>query len=230
MAQPPRTVKGSRPPDTGRRWNTWLTWPIRHPYWTVLLCLATTGLLAIPASQVRSDNSSEIFELEDDPDRLFFDEYKEQLGASDFIVVTVTCDELFTHENLRVVQYLTDWLAELPQVEDVTGLEDVEDIKGSDEGFIVEPFFEEVPTDPEALRALRQRALDKPLYLRPCLHYKATDHLTLDAGSPATRRPPWAASTPTTSSTCLPPSPSDRRLPRHAGRGPAPSPLPGWTA
>jgi predicted RND superfamily exporter protein len=149
-------------PPARRRW---LTWPIGHRYWTLFVCLTTTALLAIPASKVRSDNSAKIFELENDPDRAFFNEYKRQFGANEFIVVTMTCEDLFTHENLRVLQHLTGWLEELPHVDDVTSLADVEDIKGSDEDFIVEPFLDDVPNDPGELRDLRKRALDKPLYV-----------------------------------------------------------------
>ncbi len=144
----------------------WLTWPIRHPWWTLLLCVVVNGLLAVPASQVRSDNSSKIFELADDPDQQFFDAYKEAFDTHDFFVVTMTCGELFTHENLAILAHLTDWLADLDGVEKVTSLTNVEDIRGGRGEFLVEPFLEEIPDDPATLAALRHRALSKPLYFR----------------------------------------------------------------
>ncbi len=144
----------------------WLTWPIRHPWWTLLLCMVVNGALAIPASQVRSDNSSKIFELAGDPDQEFFDAYKEAFDTHDFFVVTMTCGDLFTRENLTILTHLTDWLGDLEGVEKATSLANVEDIRGGAGEFLVEPFLEELPEDAAGLAALRQRALSKPLYRR----------------------------------------------------------------
>ncbi len=144
----------------------WLTWPIRHPWWTLFLCVVVNGLLAVPASQVRSDNSSKIFELAGDPDQQFFDAYKQAFDTHDFFVVTMTCDDLFTRENLTILTHLTDWLGDLDGVEKATSLTNVEDIRGGQGEFLVESFLDEVPADAAALAALRQRALSKPLYVR----------------------------------------------------------------
>lgn len=144
----------------------WLTWPIRHPWWTLLLCAVVNGMLAIPASQVRSDNSSKIFELAGDPDQQFFDNYKKAFDTHNFFVVTMTCGELFSHENLAILAHLTDWLGNLDGVEKVTSLTNVEDIRGGRGEFLVEPFLDEIPDDPATLAVLRQRALSKPLYVR----------------------------------------------------------------
>ncbi|RMF86183.1 MAG: hypothetical protein D6739_03545, partial [Nitrospirae bacterium] len=59
---------------------------------------------------------------------------------------------------------LTERLAAIPGVKEATSLTNVEDIVGEAESFTVGPFLDEIPTDKEALRHLRIRATEKPLY------------------------------------------------------------------
>jgi len=98
------------------------------------------------------------------------DRVKETFGLADPLVIAVEAApgrDVFTPETLGLVAWLTGELEALPGVDGagVTSLATESDIRGTEEGMYVEPFFEYAPETAEAAAAVREAVLDFPLYV-----------------------------------------------------------------
>lgn len=95
-----------------------------------------------------------------------FQEWKEQFGSDQVIVVAFNDKDIFTYENLNLISRLTKRFESLKDIHKVTSLTNANDVVGQDQDFIVEKFVEQVPEDPQELQALKSRALANPLFLK----------------------------------------------------------------
>jgi len=162
MAYPPTSKK--KPSHQSRRTGSiWLVY-LDHPWLTLLVIALITGLLGARAARVPFDTSLESLVVEDDPDRVFFDTFRDHFDSGEFVVVALERLRIFSHDNLTLLARLTDRLAEIDGVDETTSLTNVEDLVGEEDAFTVGPFLEEIPQDEETLRRLRIRATGKPLY------------------------------------------------------------------
>ena len=87
-------------------------------------------------------------------------------GDDQIFVIAMRCEDVFRTESLAALRRVSDSISRITGVRSVKSLVEVTSFRYvSDEGWIeVRPFIEEIPTDPEALAALRERALADPLY------------------------------------------------------------------
>jgi predicted RND superfamily exporter protein len=89
---------------------------------------------------------------------------KKFIGATSFFPSCLKTRALFTPSRLNDIGTITDALENLPDVDEVISLSNVNDVRGTDDAFIVEPFLHERPDTAKGLARLKQRALDKRLY------------------------------------------------------------------
>ena len=106
------------------------------------------------------------FTLENDPDVLFYENFKQLFGNDEFFVIAIKKDPLFTRENLNLLKQITNDIEDINGVREVKSLANVNDTIGEDDFFVVKPFLEEIPDEPDNLNKLKQRAIDNPLYLK----------------------------------------------------------------
>ncbi|MDL1967687.1 MAG: MMPL family transporter [Deltaproteobacteria bacterium] len=114
-------------------------------------------------SKLPVETSVESLIMENDPDLLFYNAYKEQFGEDEFIVIAFSNPDLFTPYFLKFIQNLTEKLEAIEEVKEVISLTNVENIIGSENDFFVEPLFEEVPDDAAIIEIIKQKALNNPL-------------------------------------------------------------------
>ena len=137
--------------------------------------LITLGaLLVIGAGSflptLTTDTSAEAFIPKDHASVVHRDEVKELFGLSDPIVIAVIDDDadgVFDPDSLGLVHWLTQEIQTLEKVNPhrVTSLATENDIIGTTDGLLVEPFFESShPTQAES-RQVREAIEDFPLYL-----------------------------------------------------------------
>ena len=142
-----------------------------HP-WTVLVATAVLTLVAFlqlvdvrtGAVRIALDPSMSRLMPDDDEDRLFYEAARQRFGSDDAIVVALAADPLFTHAHLDAVRRMSVRFAELPLVRGVVSLATALDVRGEGGDLSIEPFFEQVPRDDEALLRIRDRALGNPMY------------------------------------------------------------------
>jgi len=147
-------------------------WVLTHPKSVLLLLLLLTGLAV---SQLRH------IYIETDMDAMLpkhSDAYinkqvlEDRFGSSDMVIIGVINDEkdgVYNTHSLRLVQELTDWLAEQPQfrtlaLNDLLSLATIKDIRGSDAGLDVEKFMDGVPETQAQIDHLKQRMHEFGIY------------------------------------------------------------------
>jgi len=147
-------------------------WVLTHPK-SVLLVLVLATVLA--ASQMRH------IYIETDMDAMLpkhSDAYinkqvlEERFGSTDSVIIGIINNEkdgVYNTESLKLVQELTDWLAEQPHfrtiaLNDLLSLATIKDIRGSEAGLDVEKFMDGVPETQARIDHLKQRMHEFGVY------------------------------------------------------------------
>ncbi len=137
------------------RWR----WPV-----LALLVLVTAGFaLQIPRMVI--EISPEGMRLVGHPETLYYEQYIEQYGSDEVILLELWTEDVFSEESLAVLCRLTDEIREYENVDRVVSLCSADDIRGGAGEIRIEPFFEEVPRGEAERQAVRQAVHDNPLYL-----------------------------------------------------------------
>ena len=89
-------------------------------------------------------------------------------GDDEVFVIAMETDDVFTRESLLTLRRVSDRIAAFPEVRDVKSLVHVTSFRWvpEDEWIEIRPLVEEIPGDPAALVALRERTLGDPLFRR----------------------------------------------------------------
>ncbi len=133
--------------------------------------LAAAGTLALAALLVDQlpppfETAVEKFLRTDDPARVLWEEFQDQFGRPDAILVSVRPPDVFDLAFLERLRELHDALEdEVPHLEEIQSLINARSTRGEGDELIVEDLLEELPRGPEELRALRERVLSNPFYV-----------------------------------------------------------------
>ena len=133
---------------------------------TLLAIVVTAAFLP----RLTKDTRSDAFMPPDHPALVYRDKVKEIFGLQDPMVVAVMNEGptgIFNPHSLKLVSWLTERISEIPGVDPdrVTSLATEKDIIGTEDGMLVEPFFEEPPETQEEAEKVREAVMDFPLYL-----------------------------------------------------------------
>ncbi len=129
-----------------------------------LLLVVVTALLGWSASKVQFDNSIETYFLEEDirEYRVFLD----QFGSDEIIGVVFSDEEIFTSENLHLIQRITAELEQYPHVRRVDSLTSAEIVFAEGDEVHFDFLADEIPsaaqTDAEKIATIKRRALADP--------------------------------------------------------------------
>ncbi|MBF0522895.1 MAG: RND family transporter [Candidatus Omnitrophica bacterium] len=137
-----------------------------HSSAVIILTALVTVLSVAVLPQIKMDNGVDVFFNKKSSNYIDFQAWKEQFGSDQVVMVAFKDADIFTQKNLELISRLTNRFEDLPDVDKVTSLTNVNDVIGQEQDFIVRPFVENVPEDPVALKALRHRALSNPLFLK----------------------------------------------------------------
>jgi predicted RND superfamily exporter protein len=149
-------------------------WVVRFPR-SVLLLLAVVTLFAVaalvrldpPGLRLAIDASTEPLLPLGDPATDTYREAVVDFGDDEVFVIAMETDDLFTAANLEALRRVGNRLSRIDGVRDVTSLARVTSFRYEPDSDWIEvrPFLDdEVPEDPAALAALRDRALQSPIY------------------------------------------------------------------
>jgi uncharacterized protein len=117
-----------------------------HPRLYIAFLVLLTGFFGYFYANLPVDTSVESLIIENDPDLAFYEDFKEQFGEDEFLVVGFESPHIFTDDFLDRIDRLTVGLEDITGVRDVVSITSVEDILGTETDFIVQPL---VPTRPE---------------------------------------------------------------------------------
>ena len=128
-----------------------------------LIALLAGMIIHLPKTTV--DTTTEGFLHESDPVRIAYDEFRDQFGRDERIVVAIKTDGIFHMENLKKLQSLHNELRDnVPYLNDITSLVNARNTKGEGNELLVEDLLESWPQNVAELEAVRATALANPLY------------------------------------------------------------------
>ena len=136
-----------------------------NPFKVLLVLLL---LLAFPISQlpkIKMDTSTEGFMHEDDPVLLTYNNFREQFGRDERIVLAIKSENVFSIDFLTKLKALHREIeAKVPYVEDVTSLYNVRNTRGDGDKLITDDLLEPFPTTQEQATAIKKLALESHFY------------------------------------------------------------------
>ncbi|MCR9095224.1 MAG: MMPL family transporter [bacterium] len=135
--------------------------------WPILL--ATLLLIAAGATQIAKievKTSIDDFLNPNDATKIAYDEFLEQFGRDDIIMIVIEAERLFSLPALERVRDLHQAIEdEVPWVREVQSLVNLRETRGEDDTLVVGDFLEDWPTSEAEVEDLKARALANPLYV-----------------------------------------------------------------
>jgi predicted RND superfamily exporter protein len=145
-------------------------WSFDHRWIVFAACLVILGASVLLASRARFDNSFEAYFNKDDLVYADYQEYRDNFGSDEMAYILYEAPGRphgpFDLEVMRKIQSLTEALEEeVPFLNEVTSLANVEFIEGVPDGIEIYELLEDFPESQEALLEIRDKVLGKPLYV-----------------------------------------------------------------
>ena len=135
----------------------------RYPLLYLSVLVILTGIFGYYYATLPTETSVESLVIDNDPDLVFYETFKEQFGEDEILVIGFSAADVFEPTVIRFILEQTRRLEELDGVADVLSLANVDDFIGSNSDFIVQPLLEEPPQNELGKESLRQRALASSL-------------------------------------------------------------------
>ena len=131
---------------------------------TIIAILLLVGVFGSQLPNLTMDTSTEGFLHKTDPIRVGYDEFRDQFGRDEKLLVAVKTQDIFDLEFLKKLEKLHKRLEnELPYIADVNSLINARNTYGDEESLIVEDLFEDLPDTQAQVEPQKQRALNNPL-------------------------------------------------------------------
>jgi len=121
------------------------------------------------------DTSNEGFFRPDDKVLLDYNEFRNQFGKDEFVVIAINGPDVFDMEFLQKLRLLHQELDKtLPYIDEITSLINIRNTRGEDDELIVEDFLETWPKTQADLDVLGKRAAENALYENFILNKEGT--------------------------------------------------------
>ncbi|MCG8336114.1 MAG: MMPL family transporter [Proteobacteria bacterium] len=150
--------------DSG--FETLAYWIAKHKWWILTVILALLVFMVSRLPHTKFDMSTEGFLHDDDPSIIRYNEYREQFGRDEMIVVMIKSNNVFELSFLKKLKRLHDDLEEnVPFLNDINSLVNARLTIGAEGELIVEDLLEEMPETAEDIARLKQLVMSNPIYL-----------------------------------------------------------------
>jgi len=140
----------------------------------VVMMILSLGLISnLP--KITIDTSTEGFLHAEDPALVRYEEFKEQFGQDEKIMVVIATKNIFELEFLNKLQNLhTELENGVPHLNDITSLINARNTRGESDILIVEDLFENFPQNNKELESLKNVALNSDMYKNLLFNEKHT--------------------------------------------------------
>ncbi|MBU2647742.1 MMPL family transporter [bacterium] len=153
--------------------NAIFKWTTTYPKTLLLVLLILTGLLASRMGSITMETDSDAMMPEGHPAILYNDQIEEVFGIRDTIIIGIVNEAdggVFNPGTLALVKRLTETIAALKGVvavtdDDVISLATIDNIVGTESGFEVAKFMEEVPADAAGIAELKHKLYDNGMFV-----------------------------------------------------------------
>ena len=147
--------------------NRWASVVTSYPKAVCFLVLFLITVCVSKIPLIEFDTSTRGYLKTDHPSIVSYDEFREDFGRDEFIVLAIEHDDIFSLDFLTKLQILQQTLYEtVPYLEEAESLINARHIYGLDDEVIVADLFEEWPQNSEELAALKNVIISNPLYER----------------------------------------------------------------
>lgn len=138
---------------------------VRFRWLVIAATVVATVVMAFGAIRVRRDRSFESWLLENDPVGVAREAFEGTFGNSDYVVVLVEADDVFSHDVLTAVRAVGDTLlTRVPYAAGVTSIAHISVGRYGPWGLRAGRLIpDEMPRDAPSLEAIRRFALSRPL-------------------------------------------------------------------
>ncbi len=128
--------------------------------------LAFVVALASNLPSITFDTSTEGFLYEDDPQIIAYNEFRNQFGRDEKIIIALKTEDVFDREFLQKLFSLHGEIEQnVPYIKEVNSLKNARKTTGNEEELIVEDLFESgLPAEDDALQEIKDFALANPIY------------------------------------------------------------------
>jgi len=156
--------------NTHHRPEVFFRFITRWPKTIILLGLLLIVMAGSFVPSMQKDTRSDAFMPPDHPALIYRDQVKDIFGLKDPMVIAVVNDKaegVFNPQTLTLVNWLTDAVTKLENIdpERVTSLATENDIIGTEDGMLVNPFLQPMPQSQADADKVRAAVMDFPLYL-----------------------------------------------------------------
>ena len=152
--------------DRIEKWfSQWSRWLSGNPIKTLLIMFAFVGILCAQIPGIEIDVSPEALLHRNDPTRLLYDEFRDQFGRPELIVVAVESPEIFSESFLSRLHSLHNDLEEnVPYIKKVTSLINARETYGRQDELVVGELLEDWPETSSARQALKSKVMSNAFY------------------------------------------------------------------
>ena len=143
-------------------------WSMDHPKGAMLLTAVITLLFLAQFPRVVIDTDPENMLEADQPDRVFYDQVKEDFGIHDLIVVGITDDQgIFRPQTLAQLARATDFILAIEGVivEDVVSFSTTDDVTSAEGTLNVARLMEAPPATAEEAGAIGRAVFGNPMFV-----------------------------------------------------------------
>lgn len=138
---------------------------LKHSLLVIVLNIFLTLVAALSLPKIKLENSIDVFFNKKSKSYVDFEKWKEQFGSDEIVIVAFSDKDIFTEDNLRLIDNLTGQFESLNYVNKVTSLTNVNNIIGAESTFFVQPLVVNIPSTKKELARLKEEAVHNPLYV-----------------------------------------------------------------
>ena len=142
----------------------------------LIAILVMVASLASNLPNITFDTSTEGFLYKDDPQILAYNDFRNQFGRDEKIIIAIKTKDVFEPSFLRTLFALHEDIEQSsPYIKEVNSLKNARKTTGNEDELIVEDLFEEgIPDDAKQLEEIKQFTLSNPIYENLYLSEDAT--------------------------------------------------------
>ena len=157
----------SKRKDTVEKWfEASGAWLYDNPLKVLLVSCLLASFFALHIPSISIDTSSEALLKKGDPSLQVYNQFRDQFGRAELIVIGVQSPEIFSRKFLDSLRsFHQDLEAQIPYLREVTSLINVRRTHGDQNDLIVEELLERWPQDRTDLVRLQTTVMSNPFYL-----------------------------------------------------------------
>lgn len=138
---------------------------IKFRYPVLLLVLTLTFALASQMKHLTIDTSNEGLLRPDDPIILTYNDFRDQFGRDDLLLLAIESDTIFSIPFLEKLKKLHEKLEEdVPYISEITSLINGRDTRGEGDTLLVDDLLAHFPENDQDIEELKKRVMNNPVY------------------------------------------------------------------